>query len=180
VRIAYIGTLGHSYDLGVVIEALAILSARGMRGLKFVVMGDGPLQEKFVALAEERGVDAEFTGRLPYEQMAGRLAGCHIAVNPIAKGAAQSIINKVGDYAAAGLPVVSTQENPEYRALLSGYGAGINCEDCPENVADAIELLVRDPAKRKAMGAAGRRLAEERFDRARTYPAIYELIDSLL
>ena len=43
--------------------------------------------------------------------MVGMLGVCDIAVNSISKGAAQSIINKHGDYAAAGLPVVNTQES---------------------------------------------------------------------
>ena len=40
---------------------------------------------------------------MSYEDMVQTLVQCDIAVNPIIKGAAQSIINKVGDYAAAGL-----------------------------------------------------------------------------
>lgn len=36
------------------------------------------------------------------------LANADIAVNPISKGLAQSIINKHSDYVASGLPVVST------------------------------------------------------------------------
>jgi hypothetical protein len=35
--IAYIGTLGHSYDLISVIEALKILSDRGISNIKFIV-----------------------------------------------------------------------------------------------------------------------------------------------
>lgn len=58
--------------------------------------------------------------------MVGLLCSCDIAVNPIKKGSAGSIINKVGDYAAAGIPVVNTQENLEYKNILEEYNAGIN------------------------------------------------------
>ena len=72
-------------------------------------MGDGPLKEEFENYAEEKKVDCQFTGRLEYEKMVGLLCSCDIAVNPIKKGSAGSIINKVGDYAAAGLPVINTK-----------------------------------------------------------------------
>lgn len=176
-RIAYIGTLGHSYDLGAVIKALALLPQDVRGKALFVVMGAGPLREKFEREAKEAGVRAEFTGLLPYPDMVRRLCACDIAVNPIAKNAAQSIINKVADYAAAGLPVVNTQQNAEYRALLTAYRAGVNCTHDAADVAASLSALISDPDLRREYGANNRRLAEERFDRKKTYARIIELID---
>lgn len=68
-------------------------------------------------IAEEYGVDKIILDT-SYPEMCGRLVACYIAVNPITHGAAQSIINKHGDYAASGLPVVNTQECEEYRNLV--------------------------------------------------------------
>ena len=56
-------------------------------------MGSGPLKYEFEKYAKENKVNVEFTGRLNYEEMVGRLVSCEIAVNPISNGAAQSIIN---------------------------------------------------------------------------------------
>ena len=95
-------------------------------------------------------------------------AGCDIAVNPIVAGAAQSITNKIGDYAAAGLPVVNSQECPEYRDLLVAYGAGISCEPTADAVAAALVELAQD-RNLVERGMGSRRMAEERFDRAVTY-----------
>jgi glycosyltransferase involved in cell wall biosynthesis len=176
--VAYIGTLGHSYSIEVITDALAVLRGRGAGNIVFKVMGDGPLMLRFKAHAEAAGIRADFTGRLPYPEMVAMLCRSDIAVNPINKGAAQSVINKVGDYAAAGLPVVSTQDNAEYRSLVSEYGIGYNCTPGDaEGVADAIEALAADKDMRSRMGAANRKLAEEHFDRAATYEAIYRLID---
>lgn len=175
--IAYIGTLGASYDLTSVIEALAVLKRKGKTILKFIVMGDGPRKAEFEALANQTGICSEFTGMLPYPKMVGRLCSCDIAINPITKGAAQSIINKVGDYAAAGLPVVNTQECLEYRNLIDKYHCGINCQNSNVGqLADALSKLVENVAMRKQMGDSNRRLAEERFDRAASYGALAELI----
>ncbi len=101
IRIAYIGTLGHSYDIKCVIDAIKILNEKGIKNVLFAIMGSGPLQEEFESYAKMQGVNSDFTGRLCYEEMVGKLCSCDIAVNPIKAGSAGSIINKVGDYAAA-------------------------------------------------------------------------------
>lgn len=77
----------------------------------------GGERERLEGVAKEQGLDVTFTGDLPYPKMVATLCECDFAVNPIRRGAA-SIINKVGDYAAAALAVVNTQECEEYRALL--------------------------------------------------------------
>lgn len=180
IRIAYIGTLGHSYDIKLIIDAIKILNDMGLDNILFVVMGTGPLRENFENYAKEKKVKCEFAGRLNYDKMIGKLCSCDIAVNPISKGAAQSIINKVGDYAAAGLPVINTQESLEYRNLVKEYQTGFNCinEDVID-ISQKIEILYKDKKLREKMGKNNRKLAEEKFDRRKTYGKIIELIDSV-
>lgn len=175
----YIGTLSYSYDIPAVIEAIAHLQEKGKK-VRFLVMGDGPLRQQFEALAAQKGIDAEFTGRLPYEEMVKRLVQCHVAVNPIVKNSAGSIINKVGDYAAAGLPVVNTQECPEYRELVERYNCGINCPVGQwEPVAEALERLMDDEKLRLEMGKNARRLAEDWFDRDKSYEKIADFVKTV-
>lgn len=177
--LGYCGTLAASYDLGLVVDALALLKERGVTPPKLLVMGDGARRQAFEAHAERAGVDALFTGMLPYGEMCGRLSACDMVVNPIVGRSAASIINKHGDYAASGLPVINTQESAEYRALVEEYRMGINCPaGDPAAVADAVERLVKDPALRRSMGENARRCAEERFDRARSYQELLRLIET--
>lgn len=178
VRLVYIGTLGHSYDLRCVIDALSILKEQGIENIKFIIMGNGPLKEKFEEYAKIKNIDAEFTGRIEYSKMVGNLCACDIAVNPISKGAAQSIINKVGDYAAAGLPVVSTQECKEYKDLVENYHIGFNCENNnSKDLAEKIKILYENSELRQELGKNNRKLAEERFDRKNTYQQIIDLVE---
>lgn len=170
--IAYCGTLGSSYDLTCVFDALEILSKKGIRP-KFVIMGGGPKRDEFEKYASEKDIDVQFTGSLPYNQMCALLCECDITVNPIMHNAAQSIINKHGDYASSGLPVVSTQENEEYRHLVDEYEMGFNCENNnAEDLADKFERLIKDQTLRERMGANARRCAEEKFDRKNSYSAL--------
>ena len=122
----------------------------------------------------------KFTGRLSYEKMVENLSNCDMAINPIRKGSAGSIINKVGDYAMAGLPVINTQECLEYRNLIDIYNAGINCEcENEDQIAKAISQLIESKELRNEMGKGNRKLAEEKFDRAITYKEIVMVINSL-
>lgn len=179
-QLAYIGTLSYSYDIKCVIDALAIYNKKRVKPeIHFLVMGDGPLKEEFVRYAYEKGVDVEFTGSLLYADMVRRMTGSDMVVNPIAAGAAQSITNKVGDYALSGLPVISTQENEEYRALVDEYKCGINCKSGnAREVAEALERMATNEDERRQMGAASLKLGYERFDRRFTYKKIVELIEN--
>jgi len=175
VLIGYVGSMSESYDLRTIIDAIAKINEHD---IKLLAMGDGTLKNTFAAYSEEKGINAEFTGKLSYPQMAELLKQCDFAVNPIRRGSAGSIINKVGDYAMAGLPVVNTQECPEYRNLLEQYNAGINCkcEDSDE-VSTAILRLSEDLELRKEMSRNSRKLGIEMFDRGNSYRRI---VDSMM
>ena len=85
--------------------------------------------------------------------MVRELQDADIAVNPIVVDLAGSILNKVGDYAAAGLPVINTQESIEYRRLLDSYAAGGTVSENSSDVAEAIRNLVDNPQRRAMMDA---------------------------
>ena len=113
--------------------------------------------------------------------MAGLLSDCDMAINPIVKNSQGSIINKVGDYALAGLPVINSQDCPEYRDLLDRYACGINCRcENVDDMAEAIERLAMDDSLRKEMAANAARLGKEKFDRNVTYQPIIDTIERLV
>lgn len=173
--LGYCGTLGSSYDIRCVIDALKIVNDGRIR---FVVMGDGPRREEFETYAKEKGVHAEFTGSLPYPVMCGKLAACDVTVNPIKGKSAASIINKHTDYAASGLPVINTQESPEYRDLVEEYDMGFNCNNGdPVDMAEKLTRLMNDAQLRQKMGRNARRCAEEKFDRKDTYQKLIKVIE---
>lgn len=174
VLLAYCGTLGTSYDLDVFFEALKSVPPQKY---KFVIMGSGPREEEFRKRASDLNINAIFTGFLPYSDMCATLAYCDVAINPITKGAAQSVINKHGDYAMAGLPTVSTQEYGEYSRLLDKYRCGINCNvDHPDEIYNALMILFEHKELRQQYGENARKMAEEKFNREVIYRAILKLL----
>lgn len=179
--LVYIGTLGHNYDLTTVIDSLRILSKeKSINNIKFIVIGDGPLRKKFEIYARKKQINFHFFGNLNYGKMVSILKMCDIAVNPITKGAAGSIINKVADYAAAALPVINTQESEEYRKLVIDYNIGFNCENGnAKDVAEKILKLYNNEVLRRQLGDNNRALAEAFFDRRKTYQKIINLITNI-
>lgn len=172
--IGYCGTLGSSYDITVILEALCLLDDRRF---VFHIMGDGPRLLEFKQKAEALHVNAIFHGRLEYPKMCGFLSQCDVAVNPITHGAAQSIINKHSDYAAAGIPVINTQECREYIELVKQYRMGFNCKNGdPTDVSNRLRELFDNRQLCRQMGRNARRCAEEKFDRRRTYLCLSQMI----
>lgn len=171
-KIAYIGSLEKSYDLETAIKAVAMC-----KNVQLVVIGDGSRRTELECIAKENNANCIFLGYLSYCEMIQKMTECDVAINPISKGSAGSVINKVGDYAMAGLPVINTQESAEYRGLLEKYECGINCEcENIEEVVNAIRKLTNDENLRIKMSLRSRQMGEELFDRSSTYLKIKEII----
>lgn len=178
--LGYVGTLGHSYDLKTVMDAMERLQDKPYyRRLRLIVAGDGPLRESFEEYATAKSLAVTFTGMLPYPKMVATLCTCDIAINPIKKNSAGSIINKHADYAAAGIPVINSQECQEYRDLVDLYGMGLNvaCEDAYD-MAEKIDCLVEDASLRVRLGLGARACAEAKFNRTFCYSEIIEAIEA--
>lgn len=178
--LCYIGSMSTSYDINCVIDALAIIKAKGINNIRFVLIGKGEKYDEFKQYAQKKEVLCDFVGFKPYHEMVGLMCACDMVVNPIVKGSAASIINKVGDYAMSGLPVINSQECQEYRDLIEKYQCGINvkCGDAAD-MAKAIEILAFDKALREAMGRNAIKLGKEKFDRRYTYGKIADEIESI-
>ena len=179
--VSYAGTIGTSYDIKTMVLAGKELLNRGKSQIKIKILGGGPLKEELETLAkEQKCTNVEFVGYAPYPKMAAYLAKSDILVNSFVKKAPQSIVTKIGDYLAAGKPMINTCMSPEFRNKVEQDGFGINI--MPEDVnvlADAIEKLYEDEAGRTEMGKRARTIAEEQFDRPQSYKKIIELIEEL-
>lgn len=173
--IAYCGTLGKSYDLVSVMDALDLLKEQT---LKLIVMGDGPRRNEFEHYALKKQINCIFTGKLIYPEMCSMLKKCDMTVNPIVGKSAASIINKHADYAASGLPVLNTQNSSEYRQLVSKFQMGFNCVNGDSyDMASKIKQILINETQCLIMGRNARKCAEEKFNRKKTYEEIIKTIE---
>lgn len=184
--VIYTGTLGASYDIATLIDAAAVIRdmpalAAPFRSVRVKILGDGPDRARLEQRAAEKRAPVDFLGYTPYDLMAAYLAKADITVNSLVASAPQSIVTKIGDYLAAGKPLINTGSSPEFRAKVENDGFGINipAEDAAE-LAAAICELAGKPELRERMGRRARTIAEQQFDQPKAYLAIVDLIRSLI
>ena len=177
--VIYTGTLGASYDLATLVQAAKICEERGS-SIRVKILGDGPDRASLEGLAAQISAPVDFVGYAPYDLMAAYLVASDITVNSLVKSAPQSIVTKIGDYLAAGKPLVNTGSSPEFRAKVDADGCGVNVEAEDATIlADALMELEGDPKRCAEMGTIARRIAEQQFDQRTAYQAIVELVRSL-
>lgn len=180
--VTYAGTIGMSYDIRTMVLAAEELMKQGKTKIRFQILGDGPTREMLENLAKERKIqNVKFTGYVPYEQMAAYLVKSDVLINSFVRKAPQSIVTKIGDYLAAGKPMINTCMSPEFRKKVEQDGFGINIE--PEDVRElvnAVEWMYENEAERNDMGNRARKIAEEQFDRPVSYGKIEAMISSLI
>ncbi len=183
--VTYAGTLGTSYDMVTVIDAVAKLKNERFDGKKvqLIVLGQGPDKEAFVKHAEEIGAtNIRFIGFVDYEKMAAYLSKSDMTINAIKRRGSQSIINKVADYFAAGIPMLNGCVCKEQQTMVEEFDVGLNYE--PEDVdslARAIKKLANNSDLRQQMGINARKKEQqtmvEEFDVGLNYEP--EDVDSL-
>ncbi|MBQ2682051.1 MAG: glycosyltransferase, partial [Eggerthellaceae bacterium] len=178
--IIYAGTLGASYDIATLIDA-TVIAARENPSIRVKILGDGPDRAKLEEQAARLNAPVDFVGYAPYELMAAYLKASDITVNSLVKSAPQSIITKIGDYLAAGIPMINTGSSPEFRAKVEtdGFGVNVEAEDA-EALAKVLVELANDDERRQSMGDIARRIAEEQFDQPTSYQAIVKLIRNII
>lgn len=178
--VTYAGNLGSSYDIPTLIRAAHIIYDNHPE-IKVKILGGGPLETEFKVLASEKPCNVEFVGYIPYRKMAAYLVKSDVLVNSFVKKAPQSIVTKIGDYLAAGKPIINTLMNLEFRAKVEKDGFGINIE--AENANDmvlAIEQLYKRHDLFLKYSLNARTVCEKQFNRKQAYMSIYTLMKELL
>lgn len=179
--VTYAGTIGTSYDIKTMILAADILKKKGYDDIHMKILGGGPLKEELEKLAGTLQGEVEFVGYAPYDEMAAYLKKSEILVNSFVKKAPQSIVTKIGDYLAAGRPMINTCSSLEFRNKVETEGFGINIEaEDPQILADAILSIYHDKEGQERMGNRARAVAQEQFDRPNSYKKIVALINQLI
>lgn len=176
----YAGTLGASYGLESLIRAAAVV-AKTHPAFRLKILGDGPERQKLRNVAVETNAPVDFLGYKDYPKMAAWLSKSDITVNSLCRGAAQSIVTKIGDYLASGHPILNTGSSSEFCKKVSDDGIGINAQ--ADNVADiaaGLCRLIENPSMRKIMGTHARIIAEEQFNQNTSYQKIVHLVQTLL
>lgn len=178
--VSYAGTLSACYDLETLVKAMALVQKTHPEA-KLQILGDGSERDNLKAAAHSSGAEVVFHGYLPYSQMAAWLSKSDITINSLVEKAAQSIVTKIGDYLAAGKPMVNTSCSKEFRAKVKNDEFGVNVKPGDaEGMASVLIDLIENPSRRARMGERARVIAEEQFDRPHSYLKTVRLIEGLI
>jgi glycosyltransferase involved in cell wall biosynthesis len=166
--LVYMGNIEVVRGLLESIEAVAQLRSRGHR-VRLRLIGRGRDDAAVRARAASLGLDGDavqFLGFIASHQEAlGIVAAADVGLMPHRKCESwdTTIPNKLFDYMAAGLPVVSSNAAPCER-ILTETGAGVVFQS--ENVDSLATALLAmfDPARRSKLGSAGQRAVAAKYN----------------
>jgi glycosyltransferase involved in cell wall biosynthesis len=132
-------------------------------GLRYVVVGDGPERERLRGLAASLGVlDAvDLRGRLAHAQALAVARGSTLFVLPsVDEAFGVSYVEAM----AAGVPAIGTAGEDGPREIeRSGGGIELVAPRDPPALAAAIDALLSDPSRLKAMGRTARETVRREF-----------------
>lgn len=167
-----LGSLIHRKGLDVVLRGLAAARARGA-DVRLLVCGDGEERPALEALAASLGVNR-----------ATHFLGMRGDAGAVLRDAADLLVTGARDEAlplnvleaqTLGVPVLAS-DIPAHREALVAGGTGVLVPaEAQDALGDALVALAADPARRAALGAAGRAHAAARYD-VRRYVREFEAL----
>jgi len=183
VTLVHSGAMGRSRGWPQLLDALP-LSPAGTR-LRLIGRFTDGSEPEFTARVRALGLTdrIECLPWLPHAEAFARLAEGDIALvlfQPGEENHRLALPHKLFDAMLAGLPVIAPGFAEEVAAIIGSAGCGVLIDTAaPAEIAAAVASLA-DPARRAALGGAGRRAAEQRYAWAPEAARLVRLYDGLL
>lgn len=137
-KIVYIGSMGKSYDLETLIDAV-----RGDEGVELFFAGSGPKEEELRRRAKDCA-NIKFYGYLDSEKMNSLLDECDVGAIAMFPDSCVGIPYKLADYASHRLKILESLGG-ETGELVAKYNAGFHYEARNQkSLADAIKKMARE------------------------------------
>jgi glycosyltransferase involved in cell wall biosynthesis len=184
-RVVYIGMLNERKDgVATLMRAFARL-APDFPDVNLRLVGDSDDARfskvaEFGELAEELGVGSrvEFTGQVPRAEIPRHLREASVLVlaRPSSQQADAGFPTKLGEYLASGRPTIVTRTSDIAEYLTDGESAYLLPPGDLDALAERLRAVLADLGAASAVGASGRRVAEEHFDYRVTGRALAEAL----
>jgi glycosyltransferase involved in cell wall biosynthesis len=171
----FAGSLGKQFDFQPVFEAAAALRDAPV---SFVIAGSGESERDLRQQAASLP-NVTFVGWLDRSELGALLATATLGLAPYRStwDFEASIPNKVIEYLASGLPVISSLRG-EVASLLDRERCGLTyATDGGEALVTIVRALLADRARIAAMSSNARALFEQRFSGSDIYPAMADYLE---
>jgi phosphatidylinositol alpha-1,6-mannosyltransferase len=150
----------------VLIRALPAIRRR-VPDAALLCVGGGPYLPTLQRLAREVGVDAVFTGSVPWEALPAHYDAGDVFAMPCRTRRGGLEVEGLGivflEASATGLPVVAGRSGGSPDAVLDGTTGRVVDGTSVDVVADVVASLLEDPARAERLGAAGRDWVEREW-----------------
>ena len=181
-RILSIGRLIEFKGFRDLIAACAELKKRAIQ-FECEIIGEGPLRGALQDAIAAAGLDGivRLSGALPQEEVVRRLIDCDVfalACIVNREGASDILPTVILEAMATARPIVSTRLAAVPEIVRDGESGLLVAPGDVKGLANALELLLRDPQLRARFGATGRRNVEVKFDVDKTAPQLLELVEA--
>lgn len=181
-NVMFAGTMGHSQDLGTVLDAADRL--RNIEDIQFVMVGGGTMRAALKEQADRRGLSSvRFLGTYPQDEIAkiqslANIFLAHLRDDPLFR---ITIPHKTLGYMASGKPVLIGVAGDAARVVLDA-GAGLSCH--PGDSASMAEAVLKfyrmSESERQAIGARGREVAVQQYSRQQLVGQIGEMLETIV
>jgi glycosyltransferase involved in cell wall biosynthesis len=156
--LCYLGVMGPQDGVDYALKSLAALRDLRPDDWHAVFVGSGDCFDEMRALASELGLDGRvtFTGRIPDDELLAYLSTASVALSPDPYNPLNDVstMNKVLEYMACGLPIVSFDLR-EARVSAGEAARYVACNDT-DAFAAATSALLDDPVERRRRGRIGK------------------------
>jgi phosphatidyl-myo-inositol dimannoside synthase len=149
---------------------------------RLLLVGGGPSERRLrrLAAASPAADRIHLTGEVAWEELPAHYAAGDVFAMPCRTRWLGLDLEALGvvflEAAAAGLPVVAGRSGGTPETVVEGETGTVVDGRRPGPAADAVAGLLADPARAKAMGAAGRRRVETEW----AWPAVVARLEELL
>jgi glycosyltransferase involved in cell wall biosynthesis len=152
--------------------------ARGPLGLSSTNY-EAKVLQPFLSWCRHSGAKVDFLGSVSRADLVVlQLHAACCVVNPRARSTGESFCSAAAEAQLIGIPVVSTGPSVLNETTLPRDGSLLVQEDSPQNLANAILSLMRNPKMNVQMGTNARVTALQKFDRSIIIDAWSELIQT--
>jgi len=155
--LCYLGVMGPQDGVDYALQSLASLRDLRPDDWHAVFVGAGDCFDQMRGLATRLGLDdhVTFTGRIPDDELLAYLSTADVALSPDPLNPLNDVstMNKVLEYMAVGLPIVSFDLR-EARVSADDAARYVKCNDT-DSFAAAASALLDDPAERQWRGQIG-------------------------
>ena len=179
--IVSIGRLIEKKGFGDLISACELLRSQG-RNFLCRIIGEGPLEKSLRAQIEAASLEnaVELTGPQTQGQIVEHLAAATVFALPCsreAEGGMDNLPTVIMEAMAAALPVISTPLAGVPEMVVPGVNGELVPEHDPPALAAAIDGMLAEPERARALGARGREMAREKFSIEESARQLQEIFD---